>query len=147
MANYQEAFQYAFSNTSETRQSLYCNSDPLIYWQSLYNHGFSEKEVERIFEHIYAFELWSELKGEEIQNQQAAGLLLLINAQGYLSVMLSEMQNYFNINLSSQMCECTLNQINTLPENKLIEWLIAGVDYFSLIENRRLENMIPAVKT
>ncbi|KZN66655.1 hypothetical protein N473_09685 [Pseudoalteromonas luteoviolacea CPMOR-1] len=147
MANYQEAFQYAFSNTSEIRQSLYCNSDRLIYWQSLYNHGFSAKEVQRIFEHIYAFELWSELKGEQIQNQQAAGLLLLINAQGYLSVILSEMQNYFNINLSSQMCACTLNQINTLPENKLIEWLAAAVDYFSLIENRRLENMIHAIKT
>ncbi|AOT08499.1 hypothetical protein [Pseudoalteromonas luteoviolacea] len=145
MANYQEAFDYAFSEKGEKYRCLH-RSDELICGQSLRSQGFSEVETRRLFKQVYAFELWLELKGEQILNQQAAGLLLLLNARGYLSVMLNEMQNYFNINLSSKMCECTLNRINALPEKRLNEWLVAGLDYFSLVENKQLQSMNHNIK-
>ncbi|MBQ4839625.1 MULTISPECIES: hypothetical protein [Pseudoalteromonas] len=140
MANYQEAFAYAFSHPSEYLRGDYPIWRCLTLKPLLLAEGFSDDEQYTLFEKIYAPELWRQCKGDQITDQKVAGLLLLINAKGYLATMLKEMQSYFNITPTSQMCERTLYQLNRLPKSALLDWLDTGLQYFSLVQNKRHES-------
>ncbi|MDK1286621.1 hypothetical protein [Pseudoalteromonas umbrosa] len=139
MANYQEAFRYVFEENFKYNYDI---NNQTMHLESLYSQGFNDKEIQVLFKQIYGVELWRQFKGGRIKNQKTAELLLLLNVNGLLAIMLHEMQKYYGISPSSQMCEQTLHQINQIPADKLHDWIIAGINYFSLVGNMRKEHVL-----
>ncbi|KZN45224.1 hypothetical protein [Pseudoalteromonas luteoviolacea] len=139
MANYQEAFRYVFEENFKYNQDTNYQT---VRLDSLYSQGFNDKEIQVLLKQIYGVELWRQFKGERIKNQKTAELLLLLNANGLLAMMLLEMQKYYGISPSSQMCEQTLHRINQIPADKLHDWIIAGINYFSLVGNMQKEHVL-----
>ncbi|TQF70944.1 hypothetical protein [Pseudoalteromonas luteoviolacea] len=137
MADYQKAFEYAFSleSTDLSKSQIKLNGLPL--WKTLQRNGFSQGELYALFKGLYGAELWRLLRGAKICNQKTAGLLLLVASKGFLPDLIHELQHFMGIEQNNEMCGKTIKHLNNMPANKVHQWLSASLAYYELVQHRR----------
>ena len=137
MADYQQAFEYAFALDLTDSSEIQIHLNDLPLWKMLKRNGFSQEELYAIFNGLYGLELWRILRGAQIFDQKTAGLLLLIASKGLLQDLIRELQYFLGLEQSTEMCSSTVQHLNSMPACKVQQWLSASLAYYELVSDRR----------
>ncbi|BBN82776.1 hypothetical protein PA25_27610 [Pseudoalteromonas sp. A25] len=138
MASYAQAFKRVMAWSGQ-KVDLYCVVlDQLDCWQTMIGAGFSQSELYLLFKQQYCDEIWQQLRGDDLKHQDVANLLFKASINGNIDVLLSELQQHFNLPISGQMCDRTLKQINQQSHRALLRWLRLSIAYFDLLNTTTL---------
>ncbi|MBD1583100.1 hypothetical protein [Pseudoalteromonas sp. S16_S37] len=137
MASYAQAFKRVMTWSGQ-KADVYCIVlDQLACWQTMKGAGFSQSELYRLFKQQYCDEIWQQLRGDELLHQEVANLLFKASVNGFIDVLLSELQHHFNLAISGQMCDRTLEQINQQEPSSFLRWLRLSIAYFDLLQAKQ----------
>ncbi|WP_261592129.1 hypothetical protein [Pseudoalteromonas holothuriae] len=138
MASYAQAFKTVMTLSGQKEDAFCVALDQLSCWQTMKAAGFSQPELYTLFKQQYCEEIWQQLRGNELIRQDIANLLFKASVNGYVDILLSQLQQHFELPISGQMCDQTLLYINQLEHISLTQWLRLSTVYFDQLTPKKI---------